>query len=215
MSLGEIPKKAMAWLRPNAAKAWNFMHSTPTGASFTRWAAAGAVVGGVRGLADNIVGEDRVSVLGGMIQGAIMGAGVRGIGHGWRNRGKISGWVSSKLKTNASTSSSVVSGLGGVTAGQSLMKQQNFTMRNPTIFDSVRGRARMLPGPLTTTQGRLPYYKNIGAPGTGFTLGASSASAIRSRRVSGLLTDQSIGWGGKGTFVGNGPYTATGRLRSR
>jgi len=82
MGLGSIPKKAWNWLRPNIKKSIDLLHSTRTGASYARFMASGAVIGGIYGLADNMV-NDRVSVMGGMMQGAMMGAGVRGVGSLW------------------------------------------------------------------------------------------------------------------------------------
>ena len=106
MSLGEIPKKAWNWLKPNAINSAKWLHSTPTGTSYLRFAAAGAVAGGVYGLADNLV-NDRVSVAGGMIQGAMIGAGIRGVGHAWGQRGKIAGMI---RNTNATVSATVAAG---------------------------------------------------------------------------------------------------------
>lgn len=52
--------------------------------NYAKWMAIGAGVGAVRGAADNIVGEDRVSIFGGAIQGAFLGAGARGMKSLWK-----------------------------------------------------------------------------------------------------------------------------------
>jgi hypothetical protein len=76
MNLGTYPKQAMSWIRKN-----NFIANQMTSKArrgYARYAAMGAGLGAIRGAADNIVGEDRVSILGGAIQGAVYGAAFRG-----------------------------------------------------------------------------------------------------------------------------------------
>lgn len=55
-----------------------------SGQRFARYAAIGAGIGGIRGLADNFIGQDRVSVLGGAITGGMYGGAFwAGMG-GWK-----------------------------------------------------------------------------------------------------------------------------------
>jgi len=48
------------------------------GGNMATFMGVGAGMGATRGLLDNIIGEDRASVLGGAMQGAMMGAGLHG-----------------------------------------------------------------------------------------------------------------------------------------
>lgn len=89
---GTFAKNWRSYIPKNASIAAAM--ATRTGRSYARWAAFGAGMGAIRGLADNIVGEDRVSVMGGMMQGAMMGAGFRGIGSLWRAGSKARGAAS-------------------------------------------------------------------------------------------------------------------------
>lgn len=81
-----------AFLARNTANATRVVRgftSTRVGGSYARFMAVGAGLGAIRGLADNVVGEDRVSVMGGMMQGAMIGAGVRGIGSLWGMKNRL------------------------------------------------------------------------------------------------------------------------------
>jgi len=73
----------------NSMKVAGRAMNTPIGSSYGRWAAVGAGLGAIRGMADNIVGDDRVSVIGGAMQGAMMGAGARGIKSLWGARSGV------------------------------------------------------------------------------------------------------------------------------
>ena len=77
-----LPKSWMFWNRFDKTNSLRILNSR-IGKSYARWAAVGAGIGAVRGIGDNIVGEDRVSVLGGMIQGAMLGAAARGARSMW------------------------------------------------------------------------------------------------------------------------------------
>lgn len=59
--------------------------------SISRWGAVGAGLGAVQGLADNVVGEDRTSVLGGAIRGAVTMGGLRALKLGLNTMGKARG----------------------------------------------------------------------------------------------------------------------------
>ena len=49
-----------------------------------RYGSIGAGMGAVRGMADNLIGQDRTSVLGGAIQGGIYGAAFFGLAGAWK-----------------------------------------------------------------------------------------------------------------------------------
>jgi hypothetical protein len=70
--------------------------------SISRYAAWGAGLGAIRGATDNIIGEDRTSVLGGALQGAIMFGGLRAMKVGFNTM------AGKKIAKNVSKS--VVSG---------------------------------------------------------------------------------------------------------
>ena len=101
MGMGTYIKQAAAWAGKNQRVSSFF--ASDIGRSYAKWMTVGAAGGAIRGLADNIVGEDRVSVLGGAIQGAMWGAAGRGMKQMWGLRkakaisagvvgGDMSGW---------------------------------------------------------------------------------------------------------------------------
>lgn len=141
-------KKVAASLAKNARNSVALLHSTPIGASYARWMAAGAVIGGIRGLSDNIVGQDRVSVLGGALQGAMMGGAARGVGHLWSMRGNFG---AGKIK-----SMSRAAGARNVNAfrGATMASTPEGSAIMNTIINRARGRAGV------GYYGKLPgYYK--------------------------------------------------------
>jgi hypothetical protein len=121
-------KSTAAYVGRNANKAWTFMHSTPVGSSYARWMVAGAAMGGIRGLADNIVGEDRVSVLGGILHGAMLGGAARGAMHLWSARGSLA---------------SRLSRYGGSSARSAMRARGGYGLRRT---QSISARARRRPG---------------------------------------------------------------------
>jgi hypothetical protein len=63
----------------NFAVAKAFASNNPeTVGSMLRWSMVGAGLGATRGAIDNMVGQDRVSIIGGAMQGALMAGGARG-----------------------------------------------------------------------------------------------------------------------------------------
>jgi len=52
--------------------------------SVGRWAMGGAAIGGIQGAARRIAGERDASVTGGILSGALAGAGARGFVMGWK-----------------------------------------------------------------------------------------------------------------------------------
>jgi hypothetical protein len=57
---------------------------TQAGASFLRWGMVGAGAGAVYGMADNLTGNDRVSIVQGAVRGGMMGMGARGLFGGFK-----------------------------------------------------------------------------------------------------------------------------------
>ena len=90
----------------------------------------GAGMGATRGLLDNIIGEDRASVLGGAMQGAMMGAGL----HGARSMFRA-GFAS---KAARKVGPIISSGTASNRIGTSNMLSQG---RARSLAASVRGRA--------------------------------------------------------------------------
>lgn len=78
--LGTYPKRAARWLGRNKFIANQMIDAN----GYARYAAIGAGLGAIRGASDNIIGEDRVSILGGAIQGAMLGAAFRGGKNLWK-----------------------------------------------------------------------------------------------------------------------------------
>jgi hypothetical protein len=95
MGLGTFVKSARAYLPKNGAvSAWM---SSKAGRGYARYAAMGAGLGAIRGAADNIVGEDRVSILGGAMQGAVYGAAFRGGKSLWKyGRGRAASTIAGR-----------------------------------------------------------------------------------------------------------------------
>ena len=58
--------------------------ASKAGGRLARYASIGAGLGATRGLFDNIIGQDRTSVMGGAIQGAVYGAGFFGLSRAWK-----------------------------------------------------------------------------------------------------------------------------------
>ena len=71
----KIVSEAILSARGGMRGAWRGVRPRGNLATFM---GVGAGIGAVRGMADNLMGQDRVSVLGGMMQGATMGAGLYG-----------------------------------------------------------------------------------------------------------------------------------------
>lgn len=159
-------KEAIASLNKNNRISRFF--ASNLGGSYARWAAVGAGLGAIRGMADNIVGEDKVSVLGGAIQGAMLGAGARGIGQLWgAGRGKGSGSVqrSRALSTYVSSGGRASGGIGA----------SGFTFRNsPGTSGVARGRIASMGRDITPyaewrqTFPRAKYRGNRGGMGFPF-----------------------------------------------
>jgi len=57
---------------------------TKAGGRLARYSSIGAGMGAVRGMADNLIGQDRTSVLGGAIQGGMYGAAFFGLAGAWK-----------------------------------------------------------------------------------------------------------------------------------
>lgn len=78
------------------------------------WAMVGAGLGAIRGAGDNLIGQDRTSILGGAIQGAVTLGGLRGLFGGLSGIGRMrkgAGIRAGNLLTNRRTIS------GGRTVG--------------------------------------------------------------------------------------------------
>ena len=83
-----VNKAAMAWAAKNRMVSQflltsrrgvrSALRATIPRGNLATFMGVGAGFGAVRGLADNIIGDDRVSVLGGAFQGAVAGAGLYG-----------------------------------------------------------------------------------------------------------------------------------------
>ena len=58
--------------------------TSKSGSRLARYASMGAGLGAARGLFDNVTGNDRVSVMGGAIQGATYGAAFMGLSGAWK-----------------------------------------------------------------------------------------------------------------------------------
>ncbi len=99
--------------------------SSKSGARLARYASIGAGLGATRGLFDNIIGQDRISVAGGAIQGAVYGAGFMGLTGMW------------KYGRAARKASIVARGAAKVNVAASMAQK-----RLPYIQDKILGRGR-------------------------------------------------------------------------
>ena len=103
--------------------------TTKAGGRLTRYASIGAGLGATRGLFDNIIGQDRVSVMGGAIQGAVYGAGFFGLAGAWK-------YGRAGLRTRAAARATM-RGTTGLN-----MATGRTPLRLPFIQDRILGRGR-------------------------------------------------------------------------
>jgi hypothetical protein len=110
--------------------------------SIARYAAVGAGLGAIRGAGDNIIGEDRVSVLGGAMQGAITLGGLRAmkVGANRLGRGKAA-----SISKNVSSGGAAAGGAASFGPTPRTVVQPGNPMAGTGSRTSVRrGRGRVM-----------------------------------------------------------------------
>lgn len=103
--------------------------TSKAGGRLARYASIGAGLGATRGLFDNIIGQDRISVLGGAIQGAVYGGAFMGLAGAWKyGRG---------MRKASMAARGAVRGAAGLKIGAGKMRTGL-----PYIQDRILGRGR-------------------------------------------------------------------------
>jgi len=169
---------------------------TPAGASFLRWGMMGAGAGAIYGMADNVLGNDRVSVGQGAIRGAMYGMGGRALFGGFK--GLKPATIGSKKSMYMSKSLVARPGAGSYRGGS------GFTMSNPSrgLLGGPAPRAvspqSLLGGPANVPLLQsMPNFTMVNSPrAINAARGRAPRSGINAAAVKQRYSRHTFGYGG-------------------